>query len=65
MKKGALIALLAFATSLAVYAEGGHKNKKAKKEKAKTECCKKSKCSEEEKTKCCPVQPTCCTDKGK
>lgn len=57
MKKGALIALLALATSVAVYAEGG-KKKKAKKEKAKIECCSKSKCSNDENPNCCLGQPT-------
>ncbi len=65
MKKGAIIALLVLATSVGVYADGGKNKKKAKKEKAKTECCKKIKCSEEEKTKCCTVQPLCGTEKGK
>lgn len=65
MKKGAILALLALATSVAVYADGGKNRKKAKKEKAKTECCKKTKCSEEEKAKCSIVLPLCGTEKGK
>ena len=51
MKKGAMIALIALATSAAVYAGNG--NKKAKqKAKAKTECC--------DKTKCCPTETKTC-----
>jgi len=41
MKKGAIIAFVALATSLAVYAGVG--NNKTN-EKAKTECCDKSSC---------------------
>ena len=41
MKKGAIIAVVALATSLAVYAGVG--NNKTN-EKAKTECCDKSNC---------------------
>jgi hypothetical protein len=41
MKKGAIIAFVALATSLAVYAGVGN-NKTT--EKAKTECCDKSNC---------------------
>ncbi len=65
MKKGAFIALLALATSLSVYADGGGKKAgKVKKQKAKTECCEKTKCSEEQKPNCCDKQPTCCTKKS-
>ena len=58
MKKGAIIALIALATSVAVYAEsGGEKNKT--KNKAKTECCEK-------KATCCPTGTAtqkCCAKK--
>jgi hypothetical protein len=64
MKKGAFIALLALATSLGAYADGGGKKKNKKKEKAKIECCEKSKCSKDEKPNCCEAQPTCCTKKN-
>jgi hypothetical protein len=49
MKKGAIIALIALATSVAVYAGNG---KKKSKHKAKTECC--------DKTKCCPAGTSTC-----
>lgn len=51
MKKAAMIALLALTTSAAIYA--GNENKKTKqKEKAKKECC--------DKTKCCPTETKTC-----
>jgi hypothetical protein len=55
MKKTFVIAMLALATSAAVY--GGSTKKKDKpKEKAKTECCDKS--------QCCPKPPAgCCSKK--
>lgn len=43
MKKGAIIALIALATSAAVYAGNGNKKSKQK-AKAKTECCDKKRC---------------------
>ena len=52
MKKGAIIAFVALATSLAIYAGVGNNNTKAS---AKTECC--------DKTECCPNgkgSATCC-----
>lgn len=49
MKKGAIIAFVALVTSLAVYAGVG--NSKTT-EKAKTECCDKS--------KCCPTANSTC-----
>lgn len=49
MKRGAIIAFVALATSLAVYA--GVVNSKTT-EKAKTECC--------DKTKCCPTGTSTC-----
>jgi hypothetical protein len=55
MKKGVIIAFVALATSLAVYAGIGN-NKTT--QKAKTECCDKS--------ECCPYETdteTCC-EKG-
>lgn len=41
MKKGAIIAFVALASSLAVYAGAGNHNST---QKAKTECCDKSSC---------------------
>ena len=49
MKKGAILAFVAVATSLAVYA--GVSNKISK-EKEKTECC--------DKTQCCPTEAGDC-----
>lgn len=58
MKKKAIIALLALATSATVFA-GNEKKKDKVKQKAKTECCNK--------TKCCPKGSTpttsCCSKK--
>lgn len=59
MKKGAIIALIALATSVVAFAGNGKKKDKAK-QKAKTECC--------DKTKCCPTgttPTTSCCDKKK
>lgn len=54
MKKGAIIALIALATSAAVYAGNGNKKSKQK-AKTKTECCNK--------TKCCPTGTSTCKQK--
>lgn len=53
MKKGAIIALIALATSVVAFAGDGEKKDKAK-QKAKTECC--------EKSKCCPTNTTPTSD---
>lgn len=63
MKKSALIAFLVAAVSLTANAGNGKKKGKAK-EQAKTECCKKSTCSGNEKQGCCEKQPTCCIKKS-
>jgi hypothetical protein len=62
MKKAAIIALFALATSVSVFAGGAKKISKGK-EKANTECCEKSKGNGTEKQSCCDKQP-CCSKKG-
>ncbi|GEM_PF-2999878 len=60
MKKTALIAALALATSLTVFAAGGgKKGGKAKKQKAKTECCERSKCTPGETPVCGDKKTSC------
>ncbi|TAD96884.1 MAG: hypothetical protein EAZ97_13320 [Bacteroidetes bacterium] len=54
MKKGVMIAVVALATSLAVYA--GFENDKKTEVKEQKECCEPTK-------DCCEVKPDCCTKK--